>query len=360
MHEESAVAMLPDLTDDAPAGENLELDPDFGAMERAARGRPETQYGDTINAAVPPDWKETEALALSLLERTRDLRVLTYLALARLHLTGLTGFAEVLSQIRWQLEHRWQHVHPQLDPEDANDPTLRANALLRLRDPICVLRGIRDLPLADTPRGTVSWRDIAATRGLIEPERGHTKLSDAFIRGAFQATQPARLRALRSATDRVAEEIEAIPRIFEAQAGDQTGPNFDDLFKLVDNIRRELHAVGDLSEPDEVGSVPEPVAEDIPATLAPATNGPPPAQPHPTAAVSMAAVSSREDALHLLELAATYFRRNEPSSPLPILIDRAQRLGRMHFMDILRDLAPEGLAQAELVAGRTTQSVGDP
>ncbi len=128
-----------------------------------------------INAAVPPDWKDTEALALNLLERTRDLRVLSYLAVARLHLTGLSGFAEVLSQIRWQLEHRWPHVHPQLDPEDANDPTLRANALLRLRDPIGVLRGIRDLPLADTPRGTVSWRDIATARGLIEPEPGRNQ-----------------------------------------------------------------------------------------------------------------------------------------------------------------------------------------
>jgi type VI secretion system protein ImpA len=360
MHEEMAAAMLPDLTEDAPAGENLELDPDFGALERAAQGRPETQYGDTINPAVPPDWKETEALALNLLERTRDLRVLTYLAVARLHLTGLSGFAEVLSQIRWQLEHRWPHVHPQLDPEDAHDPTLRANALLRLRDPIGVLRGIRDLPLADTPRGTVNWRDIATARGLIEPEPGHTKLSDAFICGAFQATQPARLKALRSAVDQVVEEIEGIPRIFEAQAGAQTGPNFDDLFKLVDNIRKELLGIGEVSEPIENASVTEPAPDDMPSAVGHAACLPSPAPPRSIDALSTTAVSNREDALHLLEIAAAYFRRNEPSSPLPILIDRARRLGRMHFLDILRDLAPEGLAQAELAAGRPGEPSREP
>ena len=62
-------------------------------------------------------------------------------------------------------------------------------------------------------------------------------------------------------------------------------------------------------------------------------------------------ISTREDALYLLELVSTYFRSNEPSSPVPMLIDRAQRLARMEFLDILRDLAPEGLSQAETVAG---------
>jgi type VI secretion system protein ImpA len=362
MHDGLAVetAMLPDLTEEAPAGENLELHPDFGALEWAAQGRPETQYGDTINPAVPPDWRETEALALNLLERTRDLRVLTHLAVARLHLMGLPGFAEVLGQIRWELEHHWPHVHPQLDPEDANDPALRANALLRLRDPTGVLRCIRDLPLADTPRGTVSWRDIAIARGLVEPEPGRDKQSEAFIRGTFQATQPARLKVLRSAVDQIVRETEAIPRIFEAQAGAQTGPNLDDLLKLVRNIHTELHNVEDVVDPIEDASVTEPTTDEVPEPVAHAPHLPSPAAPRRTDVRSMTTVSSREDALYLLEVAATYFRQNEPSSPLPILIDRARRLGRMQFMDILRDLAPEGLVQAELVAGRAAEASAEP
>ena len=39
------------------------------------------------------------------------------------------------------------------------------------------------------------------------------------------------------------------------------------------------------------------------------------------------------------------------SSPLPLLIDRAKRLAPMPFLDILRDLAPDGLAQAQTIAG---------
>ena len=69
---------LPDLSAAAPTGENLEHHADFVAMERAAERKPETQYGDVITPATPPDWKEVEALATSLLERTRDLRVLVH------------------------------------------------------------------------------------------------------------------------------------------------------------------------------------------------------------------------------------------------------------------------------------------
>ena len=55
--------------------------------------------------------------------------------MARLNLAGLPAFAEILGQIRHQVEQRWDRGPSQLDPEDDNDPTMRANALFRLQDP---------------------------------------------------------------------------------------------------------------------------------------------------------------------------------------------------------------------------------
>ena len=54
-----------------------------------------------------------------------------------------------------------------------------------------------------------------------------------------------------------------------------------------------------------------------------------------------------------LNRASAYFRTNEPSSPLPMLIDRARRLSEMGFMDILRDLAPDGLMPEALKLARS-------
>ena len=333
---------LHDLSDDAPAGENLELDPEFGALERAAQGKPETQYGDVINAATPPDWKEAEACAVALLERTRDLRVLAHLAVARLHVGGPLAYAQVLAQIRNQIENRWEQVHPHLDPEDGNDPTLRSNALFRLQDPANVLRPLRDLPLASTPQtGPVSWRDIATFRGQIEPEPGREKRTEAFIRAAFGKTDREQLQILSDGIGMALEEATAIPAAFEAKAGAGSGPDFTNLAKLLAGLQKELQAFEPAAaESAESGPEPGEAQEaDAPASKQQAL----------ASVRSIDGVNSRDDALYLLELAATYFRTYEPSSPLPLLIDRARRLAAMDFMDILRDLAPEGVGQAEIV-----------
>ena len=41
---------------DAPCGPNLEYDQEFLALEQAARGKEEQQYGDTVIPAEEPDW----------------------------------------------------------------------------------------------------------------------------------------------------------------------------------------------------------------------------------------------------------------------------------------------------------------
>lgn len=332
--------LLADLSEASPAGANLELDIEFGALERAAQGRPETQYGDTINPAVPPDWTETESLALRLLELTRDLRVLTHLAVARLQLSGIAGFAAVLAQIREQVQDRWQQVHPQLDPDDDNDTTLRANTLLRLQDARNVLRRLRDLPLAVSPRtGPITWRDVAVCNGAAEPEPGREKPTETFLLGGFRDTDRDRLAALGDAIHHALQEITALPAVFEAQAGAGTGPNLGELRHLLQEIQTILQRFA-----ADAAQAEAPPAE-------PARHGSPSPGADTRGVKSIEAVSSRQEALYCLDLAVAYFRTHEPSSPVPMLIGRAQRLAGMEFLDILRDLAPDGLAQAQLVAG---------
>jgi type VI secretion system protein ImpA len=66
---------------------------------------------------------------------------------------------------------------------------------------------------------------------------------------------------------------------------------------------------------------------------------------------ALTSVNSRADAMRLLDLVCQYYERCEPSSPLPLLIERARRLADKNFLDVLRDLAPDGLNQAKSIAG---------
>jgi type VI secretion system protein ImpA len=350
----SGAEKFADLSAEMPAGENLELDPEYGALERAALGRPETQYGDTITPATPPDWREAEMIALRLLERTRDLRIMVHLAVARLHLSGVPEFADILTQIRLQLENRWAEVHPQLDAEEDNDPTLRSNVLYQLGDPARVQRLLRDRPLANSARtGPVSWRDIEVFLGAVEPDPGKKRPTEALIRDAFEKTDQTALAHLRQGVDQAVQEVTAIPLIFEATAGAGTGPtfggrHFNDLSKLLVDIQKGLQRFEVIREQEPVPVEPE-AAEEAVSEQTDAV--PQPVVRRAAGVRSIAAVNTRDDALYLLELASAYFRTYEPSSPVPMLIGRAQRLARMEFMEILRDLAPDGLGQAQVVAG---------
>lgn len=347
-------AGLPPVSADAPAGENLELDPQFGELERAAQGKPEVQYGTTIEAAVPPDWKETVAIAEALSQRTHDLRVLVHLAIAKLSLHGIPEFAASVRLIRQQLDDHWVDVHPQLDPEDDNDPLLRSNAVLRLKDPAKVLRTLRDTPLATAKViGPVTWRDIAVLNGTAELEAGKEKKSEAEILGVFNATDKARLESVRDGVESLLTDVPAISAAFDRNAGIGSGPDYDDLIKLLREIQRDMRRFEPAAAPVEDPAEAEPDAEAGDATT-PASRASAPARSY-ASIQAITALTKREDALHALHLASSYFRTQEPSSPLPLLLDRAKRLAGMEFMDILQDLAPDGLGQARNIMGSTTE-----
>lgn len=345
-----ADAWLAAVSEDSPAGDNLEFDPDFGALDRAAQGKPERQDGDAVTPAEDPDWKEVEALARGLLERTRDLRVLAHLAVARLHRAGLPDYVEMLSLLRQLIETRWQDIHPQLDPEDDNDPTLRANALLRLGDPGHVLKYLRDMPLANSARlGRYSWRDIAIATGAL-PSSDDNKPSETVIRSAFQDSDPARLAMIQQTAEDAAKQVAAVVAAFEAQAGVGTGPDLSELTKQLGQIAHTIGRYAVLSAPEEADSASE-EAQPEAATDVTATTQAAPARPAVITAAAITEVTTRADAVRLLDLVSRYYQRYEPSSPLPLLIERARRLADKNFLDIIRDLAPDGLSQVQTVAG---------
>jgi type VI secretion system protein ImpA len=344
---------LPDLEPEAPSGPNLELDAAFGELERAAAGTPERQAGDSIIPAEDPDWKEVAAQAEALLERSYDLRVLVHLAVARLHLRGLAEFSTVLGTIAQLLATRWDSVHPQLDPEDDNDPLLRANALLPLGHPVRVLRVLRTLTLATSQRaGGVSWRTIAILLGSVEAEDAGEKRTESEVRAAFADTPDERIAATGESIEAALAALRGIGAAFDANGGVGTGPNLDALVKLLADIKRFIgiyHTPG--AAPDSAGPAEEaPGSGDSDATeAAPAPSARSASRGVAVTALSLSAVSTRAEALHLLDIACRYYEQNEPSSPLPLMIARARKLADKNFLEILQDLAPDGVTQAQVV-----------
>jgi type VI secretion system protein ImpA len=62
-------------------------------------------------------------------------------------------------------------------------------------------------------------------------------------------------------------------------------------------------------------------------------------------------IRTRQDATRALDAVATFFRTNEPSSPIPLLLERAKRLVSKDFLEVLAELAPDALATAKAASG---------
>ena len=62
-------------------------------------------------------------------------------------------------------------------------------------------------------------------------------------------------------------------------------------------------------------------------------------------------INSQQDVLRAFDKICDYYERQEPSSPVPILIKRARRLVGKSFVDIIRDMTPDSMSNVDLIAG---------
>jgi type VI secretion system protein ImpA len=341
--------LLQDIAPDSPCGENLEYDGDFVRLEQSARGKAEQQFGDTIVPAEEPDWAEVRRLALDLCKRTRDLRVFDYLARASIRTHGYAGLNDALALVRGSLERYWDSIHPQLDPEDDNDPTARVNIIGSLCDPQTMLLGIRQAPLVQSRGfGRFGLRDIAIASGEMPAPAGmETPPTMQAIEGAFLDTSLEDLEATATAVRSAAEQARAIESVVTEKVGASNAASLDQLSRLLKEAGKAI----DTRLAARGGSVAEgaAVAVNGRAVNGHALNG-------GTAPLSVTGqLQSREDVMRMLDKICEYYARVEPSSPVPLLLQRAKKLVPMSFMEIMQDLIPDGVSQAEMYRGRASE-----
>ena len=336
-------ALLAERDPAAPCGPNLEYDPEYLELEQAVQGKPEVQYGATITPAVPPDWKVVKRSALALLTRSVDLRIVMPLLRASLALDGVTGMAACFQLIERLLQERWDSVHPQLDPDDDNDPMLRVNSLAMLVDGATVLREVRETTLIVLPGlGPINVRDLDIASGELPAPAGVAKLAMSSIEAALRDVPFDQVSAAAQALVQSFDSARAIETLLVSHVGSSQALNLDPLTRLLGRGRDFL-----------VSALPAEAAADEAAPGDAATSaGAPAGRPGAAAPAAITGeVSSREDVLRTLDKICAYYKRSEPSSPVPLLLERAKRLVPKTFLEILQDLAPDGINQVTVVSG---------
>lgn len=364
-------SLLQEVSLDEPCGPNLEYDPEFLELEQALLGKPEVQYGDTITPAIPPEWKVVKRLATGLLARSRDLRVVMALARAGLALHGMEGLAQSMTLARRLLDERWDSVHPQLDPDDDMDPMLRINSLAMLTDP-GFLREVKEATLLVLPGlGPLSVRLLELASGELPTPEGEAKIELHSIEAAAFDADPEKMASALDAATRAFDAASEAELTLVRQVGSSQALNIDGLTRILRRGRdflsaRQADAAGesgaagpgaDAGGDDGAQFGGEYGGDDHGDDGAgPGQRGAGQAAPagrragRAPAAIS-GDITSRADVIRMLDKINQYYQQYEPSSPVPLLLDRAKRLVPKNFFEIMEDLAPDGMMQLLAVSG---------
>jgi len=332
-------ALLEEAPTDPPCGPNLEYDPEFLELEQVSRGKPEQQFGETIIPAEEPNWADVRSRAESLLKRSKDLRVAALMVRALLHTEGFAGLESGTALIRELLERYWDKLHPELDPDDG-DATMRMNALAVLADGGSLLRDLRMAPLVRTRQGQLLVRDIEIARNALAPRAGETPLTESHINGFLAAAAAAGDFSAASVGSTI-DSWRGLARLLNERVGSDRAP---DLQPVTATLRLVQDVVA--AAVPEAGAGGEGQEGEAGAA---AGGGAGPGRLN----VAAGEVGSRQDALALVDKIISYFERHEPSNPAPLLLKRAKRLMTMNFVDIIKDLVPDGMDRIETIAGIT-------
>ena len=320
------------------------------------------------------DWLAVEGMALELLQETKDVRVFVGLIAATLRdpARGLNEFRKAITALRQTLERQGDAVHPRVEG-DSPTSGLRARAMAidelgspfgTSGDEYQVVARLRLVPLT-TAGETFTFRDLMIMRGElanVEIDESEKSERESAFQAAISQTvsrDRERLAALAEDAEESLRELEAIDRSFAERKLEVTGVPSLELEALTDQLQTMASEIAKHLPSEAAAPVDPAIAEGAVqldaggdasvasvAPVAASSNG-----AAPSAAGGLDQIRTRADVLAALEAIQTYYREHEPSSPVPMLLQRAGRFVNMNFVDIVQDIAGDNIDNMQVIFG---------
>jgi type VI secretion system protein ImpA len=338
------------VDDATPCGADLEYDPEFVVLAAKVAPKAEAHYGNFVGSPEPVNWSDIDRDCRRLMMRSKDMRLAVLFTRCRTRLGGASGLAEGIGLLDAWLEAFPQAIHPQLNAEADRDAALeiRMNALQALTDADGLLADVREIALAKSTATRLQVRDVE--RAFATPRRGDALAPESVTRQLddIRAQQPAVMAGFEDSRRNLAAidawsrehqgiyapDLSALTRLLAHVVGwdaRPVGAALDDPADQVPSVN------GQQSTDDTVSHTASTTREDCTAEAAPVASG-------RRADTSLA---DRHAALERIREARRWFEANEPSSPIPVLLRRAEQFVGKRYAEVVRAIPGELLAQWE-------------
>ena len=343
---------LSSLTTDLPdnrCGENCEYDQSYMELDSLAVGVPDSEMGDSVTEGKDPEFPKLCSTCLSLWERTRDLRVATYLTIGFSCTNGLEGLKFGLQVIDYLVDTMWEDFYPKLDPEDDNDPTERVNILHMLspqsgsyNDPIRFIFHLRLNRFVDSLPYTI--RDVMVVQGFIDGKT-ENEVDPVIVNAELNGVPVEEMEKRSQCVDDILALLDKISSAMNGKMGDAGYLNLEALISEMKSIKKFISSFkkGGASADESSDAGEENVADSTNEATIGSTET---VRKNIGFDIKSFVVSDRGDALMLIKKCSDFFAKTEPTSPLPFLLNRALRMSDMNLLDIMREIDENSVSKA--------------
>ncbi|EIF31109.1 hypothetical protein BCh11DRAFT_06625 [Burkholderia sp. Ch1-1] len=330
----------------APCGIDLEYDPEFVVLAAKMTARQDAQYGDFVGSPEPVNWSDVDRDCRRLMARSKDMRLAVLFARCRTRLGGAAGLAEGVGLLAAWLAAFPDQIHPQpgVDADREAALEIRMNALQALTDADGLLADVREIALTKATATRLQMRDIE--RAFAQPRPSDALAPESVTR------QLDDLRSQQQETLAGFDEAFAGLTAIDTWGREHLGAHAPDLSTLrrllrhvaPGGVRTARAKAGIVTvDPSSVDQRVEDAMRDSPAAReAQAVR----------ADIDMSAGEGagtapidRHAALELVRQAREWFEKSEPSSPVPLLLRRAELLVGKRYAEVVKAIPAELLVQ---------------
>lgn len=317
--------LLTPISDDDPTGPDLDSDPEMVEIRTAF----ESGFSDDADDASPVNWKSIADRAEALLARSKDIWIVVYMMRAAANADRLSTVLLGSQVLQGLIEQYWEKVHPDLEEWGINARITPIASLGTLRE---FVNPLKKLTLLAHPRlGSYSGADF------VRLERGGDSEDDfGQFKAALNDADREELDAALAAFEGIENALRQVDRTFMFNA-DGDGPNLQNAYDAIGEIRSAVafHLGGAPSSAAAVDDAGDDSGYEETSSSGGGTFG--------------GRIEKREDVLRALDAIADYYRRKEPSSPVPVVLKRAREWVTLDFLTILQDIVPNGMDDARRI-----------
>lgn len=314
-----------------PGGASLEYDPVYDEIRQATISDPDyLPQGDWSTTLRKADWEKVIHLSSGLLrDKTRDLQLLCWLGEGMCHKYGPDGLQQILTGIIGYMQNCWQDSWPEL-----NDDGLLIRQGIFTRFDRAVSVWLSAYSFSGTPEGSLNhWRRIQAhinqkanesTRSARKDETDDLSLSTYYewidtLSPTLIVQAETRLTEIRHRTEQLEEYCRKVASGLSSDILHSVSEVLNQYVELISRLKTRFVGGGVMEESNVTTETHGTVSDNM-------------------LLVSSEDISDRQEAIRQIRSLARYFRQTEPSSPVPLLLDRAARWAEMSLTDWLEEV----------------------